>query len=237
MTKHITGIIWATALLATTSAQEPTVIEGRVVDMTDGHEAAPHEPVVVWYAEAGIDHEPISTRTDLDGRFYLDIGELGDLGLLYVRETGYNSAVLSWPTPVDRDIVLRLTRPVTVYGRVVNASGMPVSGATLKWGMPFDGRLTSGTAAAAPDGSFAVPVPGMSGELRLVAWADLYAPTEAKYTYKYKRDIGEETPVTTMISLEDLRDDTIGRTGDPQYLREWVDEILAQEHVTGPVPR
>ena len=218
--KSATALVVATALLATAEAQEtaeaqkPTVIEGQVVDAT-ADEAPPIPPVAVWYEESGIDHEPVSTFTGAGGEFRLDLPDnLGRFGLLYVREIGYNSAVLSWPRPADRDTVLRLTKPILIHGKLANASGVAVSGATLKWRMPFDDRLTSGTATAASDGSFAVLVPGKSDDLRLVAWADLYAPTEADFSYN-----GEKLPVTTLTTLEDMRGGVADRTGIPSTCR------------------
>ena len=238
LSKPTVALVVVVAVLMTAEAQEtaeaqkPTVIEGRVVDATVD-EAPLRHPVAVWYEESGIDHEPVSTSTGTDGKFRLDLPDnLGKFGLLYVREIGYNSAVLSWPRPADRDTVLRLTKPILIHGKLANASGVAVSGATLKWRMPFDFRLTSGTATAAADGSFAVLVPSKSDDLRLVAWADLYAPTEADFSYD-----GERLPITTLTTLEDIRGGAADRTGDPQYLQDWIDEILSQEPVAEPAPR
>ena len=109
------------------------------------------------------DHEPVSTSTGADGKFRLDLPEnLGKFGLLYVREIGYNSAVLSRPRPADRDTVLRLTKPIWIRRRLANASGVAVSGATLTWRMPFDDRLTVGHGSCGLEWLVAVLVPGRS---------------------------------------------------------------------------
>lgn len=229
------ALVWVAALFSTASAQEANVIEGLVIDTTE--EAPPSVPVVVWYEEYGVDHEPVSARTDAGGEFRLALPDnLGEFGLLSVREPGYNSAVLRWPAAIDRDIVLRLTKPTPIYGKLVNASGLPVSDAMLKWRMAHDGRLTSGTVAVAPDGSFYALVPGKSDALRLVGWARLYAPTQANFSYN-----ANEEPATTILrTLEDVRAGgaaaPIQNEGD-EYLQDWIDEILSQEPVAEPAPR
>ena len=234
MSKCITAIVWAATLLTSAAAQGPNVIEGRVVDATEEKEAPPSPPVEIWYEEFGLDHEPVSAHTDIGGKFKLNLpGNLGKLGLLSVREPGYNSAMLRWPTAVDRDIVLRLTKPISIYGRLVNSSGKAVSGAKLKWMMPYDGRLTSGMVAAAPDGSFNLLVPSRSDALRVVAWGDLYAPTKAHFSY----NVGEKLATTTLRTL-DMRIGVPGAGGgEDQYLQDWIDEILNQEPAAEPAPR
>ena len=237
MSKYITALVWAAVLFTTMSAQEPIVIEGRVVDATEKAETPPRDSVVVWYEEYGIDHEPVFTRTGEKGKFKLNLpGNLGKLGLLSVREPEYNSAVRRWPAAIDRDLVLRLTKPIPIYGRVVNASGLAVSGTMLKWRMAHDGRLTSGVVAAAPDGSFDLLVPSKSDALRLVAWAHLYAPTEADFSYNASEKLAT---TTTLRTLEDMRPGgaaaQIRDEGD-QYLQDWIDEILSQEPVAEPAP-
>ena len=246
MSKYITVLVWAAALLTTTAAQEP--IKGHVVDATRG-EAPPSDPVEVHYREHGITDGSVSTHTGGDGEFTLDLpGGWGKSGLLYVREPEYNSAVLRWP-PVDRKVVLRLTKPIPIYGRLVNTSGLAVSGARLKWRMAYDGRLTSGTAAADQDGSFYVLIPGKPVEseaLRLAAWADLHAPTKVEFSYT-----DHEKPDTVLRTLEDVRGDRVGiqipRDLEDDYIQDWIDEILSQhdrideilsqEPATEPSPR
>lgn len=230
MTKHDPAIVLVVvAQLAMTSAaaaQEQTVIRGQVVD--DAAKAPPKDPVVVWYEEFGGDYEPVHTRT-VDGGLFtitLPIG-MGARGLLAVREPGYNTAVLTWPAEVDRDAVLRLFKPVPIYGKVIDASGAPVSGTALKWSMRYDNRLTSGMGHAAQDGTFEMLVPARSEDLRLAAWAELYAPTATDFSYDH-----EAAPETVLETLESMQRDARTFDGEPQYIQDWVNEILASQEST-----
>ena len=233
MSTDSAAFAWAVAALLTTTAaaQEAVEINGTVVDADT--EEAPREGVRVWYEEFGAVYEPVFADTENTGGFTFDlVGGMGKFGLLSVREPGYNSAVLGWPVPADTDIVFRLSKPIRIYGKLVNASGVPVSGAMLKWSMPHDDRLTSGTGIAEQDGTFGMLVPGKSDALRLAAWADLYASTKiAAFSY----DSDEAPPPTVLKTLENMRGDA---KADDQYLQDWIDEILSsQEPATELAPR
>ena len=139
--------------------------------------------------------------------------------------SGYNSALLAWPVPADTDVVLRLSKPVAIYGTVVNTSGLPVSGAMVKWSMKHDGRLASGVGTADENGSFRVLVPNKTDVPRIAAWADYYAPTKVSFSYD-----GNDKPVTILHTLESMRDresSLLLHSDDDRYLQDWIDEILS----------
>lgn len=235
-------LVWAIAFTVATGVESSTaqalgqrdVIEGRVVDAET--QEPPREPVTVTYQEHGdVDYEPVLADTDpTTGHFQLVLEPgTGEFGLISVRQPGYNSALLVWPVPVDTDVVMYLSRPVWLRGAIVNESGMPVSGAMVKWSMEHDGRLVSGVQAADSEGFFHVDVPRRADDLRIAAWAEHYVPARASYVFDV--DHGEPPP-TVLRSLESqlelrraiyARGETVarGETGD-RYLEDWVDEIL-----------
>ena len=218
------GVVAAVSTVLAASAvvaQERIVIDGFVVDAVT--EKAPMPPVTVWYEEYGDEFASVSTSTKDNGWFKLDLPDgMGKLGLLSVREPGYNSAVLAWPVSPDTRIRLRLSKPVPIYGTITNSSGMAVSGAMLKWSMVHDGRGTSGMGFAERDGSFRVLVPAASDALRIAAWADLYAPTEV--VFSYDRETIEPTVLQT---LEDVRELPPNQRADEKYLNDWINDILS----------
>ena len=234
-------LVWAAVVLATLATDQlcaelrgqETVIEGQVI------EAATNEPrasVEVQYREYEGDHEPVSATTSHDGRFRFELANgMGQFGLLYVHQPGYNSALWTWPGPVDSNVVLRLTKPVAIYGAIVNSSGLPVSGARLKWSMRHEGRLASGVGTASQDGTFLLHVPNRNA-LRIAAWADLYAPTEVAFSY----DANAVEP-TVLRTLESVRALAPDQRADEKYLRDWINEILSDQGQEGayqePPPR
>ena len=198
-------------------------IRGHVTESETGK--PPRTPVRVRYDEhdGDVEHRPLFADTGTYGEFAIQLRPgMGEFGLLSVREEGYNNALLVWPTPVDRDVVLLLTKPVEIHGRVIDEAGAPVDGSTVKWSMRYQGRLASGVTAVAEDGSFYTLIPEKSDALRIAAWADDYAPTLATFSYS-----PDELTDTVLQTLEKARDS--GSYLDaPDWLRDWVDELLLE---------
>ena len=238
VTTYRMALAWAAVPLTMSAALEPSaselpeqeaiVIEGRVIEAET--EAPPSQSVVVRYQEHGEDgHEPVLVDTGHAGEFRFEFREagMGKFGLLSVREPGYNSALLVWRMPTDTDVVLRLSKPVAIYGTIVNASGLPVSGAMVKWSMKHDGRLASGAGTADENGSFRVIVPNKTNVPRIAAWAGHYAPTKVSFSYD-----DSDKPVTILHTLESVRDresSPVRHGDDDRYLQDWINEILSSQ--------
>jgi hypothetical protein len=124
-------------------------------------------------------------ETDADGRF-----EISGLGGSEVELEAWIGNGDEWRSSVThvpigtRDVVLRLARDGIIRGRVVDARGEPVDRAKLQWFPPpseefgdIAWSLVVGgeqDTVSADDGRFELE---MSGEARIVAIADGYAPT------------------------------------------------------------
>ena len=241
MARNCIALVWATVFTVAAGAQlsaaempgQEVVIQGHVVDAE--MQQPPREPVTVTYREhGGADHEPVFAETDSTGRFRFAFEEtgMGQFGLLSVRELGYNSALQVWPVPVDTDVVLYLSKPVGLHGTIVNESGMPASGARVKWSMTHDGRLASGVGAVNEEGFFHVYVPSRTDNLRIAAWADYYAPARAHYTFDVDGGAPQPTVLRTLESRAWMKS-VEGGVND-RYLQDWVDEILLAQDTQEP---
>jgi hypothetical protein len=196
-------------------------IMGHVIESETG--GAPRTSVWVRYDEhdGNVEHRPLYAHTGTYGEFAIQLRpEMGKFGLLSVREEGYNNALLVWPTPVDRGVVLYLTKPVEIHGRVIDEGGAPVDGSIVKWSMPYQGRLASGVTTVAEDGSFYTLIPEKSDALRIAAWADDYAPTLTTFSHS-----PDEMTDTVLQTLEKARNSG-SHLDAPDWLRDWVDELL-----------
>ena len=128
--------------------------------------------------------------TDAAGRFMFQIDPLvaGHVGLISVDADGYNLAWLPWPPAdgVGSELEFVLTKPSTIYGRIVDGtSGEPIGGTVMvEWTMPHGGALVSDAAAADNTGAFEMRVPGDFPRPRVIAWANRYAPAlEVRFGY------------------------------------------------------
>jgi hypothetical protein len=110
----------------------------RVVE--DGVDAAPIADAAVTVAESGVSPFPIEARTAKDGR--VRIGPiLPANATISARAEGFVApGALALSDPVPPEIVVVLTRAGALEGRVVDARGFPIDGATLEVvGTDFNG--------------------------------------------------------------------------------------------------
>jgi protocatechuate 3,4-dioxygenase beta subunit len=94
----------------------------------------------VTLAEAGVSPFPIEATTNKDGRARLGPIARGPASIA-VRAEGYVARSLAAPDPLPGEIPIVLARAGTVEGRVTDARGFPVDGATIELvGTAFDGQ-------------------------------------------------------------------------------------------------
>ncbi len=126
----------------------------------------------VTLAESGISPFPIEATTDKEGRARLGPIARGAASLA-VRAEGYVARALAVPEPLAGEVPIVLSRAGVVEGRVTDARGFPVDGATIEVvGTAFDGQPIDDDPRRArfTDAEFASALPGprplvASGEL------------------------------------------------------------------------
>lgn len=106
-------------------------VRARVVSTDDG-DAEPVRGARVTLVEAGLSPFPLEGATEKDGRVRL--GPVVDEGAtLSVLAEGFVSrTVAALPEPGSSDVVVKLSRAGALTGRVTEARGFPVDGATLE---------------------------------------------------------------------------------------------------------
>ena len=91
-------------------------------------------------AESGMSPFPIEATTDRDGRARLGPIARGPASIA-VRAEGYVARSLGAPDPLPNEVPVVLARAGAVEGRVTDARGFPVDGATIEiLGTAFDGE-------------------------------------------------------------------------------------------------
>jgi len=143
-------------------------IRGRVTDTSDGTAISGARVAWVPDSAAVVSNARLAyVETDAFGRFSLGPSEGGGAALLVTR-TGYTSALLTSPLPVE-EVVVQLTRGLEIRGVVVTPEGTPVAGVRIvaapagadgRWSYPDDWvgrdvvRAGAVVATSAEDGRF-----------------------------------------------------------------------------------
>ncbi|MGO8998445.1 MAG: carboxypeptidase regulatory-like domain-containing protein [Polyangiaceae bacterium] len=105
-----------------------------------GADDAPVAGARVTLAESGVSPFPIEATTDRDGRARLGPIARGPASIA-VRAEGYVARSLGAPDPLPNEVPVVLARAGAVAGRVTDARGFPVDGATIELlGTAFDGE-------------------------------------------------------------------------------------------------
>jgi protocatechuate 3,4-dioxygenase beta subunit len=106
-------------------------------------DGATDEPVPgarVSLAESGVSPFPVEATTDASGRARLGPIARGPASL-ETRAEGYVTRSMSVPEPLPAEVAIALPRAGVVEGRITDARGFPVDGATLEVvGTGFDGQ-------------------------------------------------------------------------------------------------
>jgi hypothetical protein len=104
-----------------------------------GDDDAPVFGARVTLAESGLSPFPLEATTDREGRARLGPIARGSAALT-VRAEGYVARELAVPDPLSSAIAVTLAHAGVVEGRVVDARGFPIGGATIEIvGTSFDG--------------------------------------------------------------------------------------------------
>ncbi len=112
------------------------LVPGRMVQVlvtdSDADDAAPVRDARVVLAEGGVSPFPMEATTDRRGRALLGPIAGGD-ATVSARADGYvGRAPVQVPEPLQGPVRVVLSRAATLTGRVVDARGFPVGGATLE---------------------------------------------------------------------------------------------------------
>jgi hypothetical protein len=119
------------------------MVAARVMD-GEGDDAHPIEGARVSLVEAGLSPFPVEGHTDKDGRVRLGPIAVGP-SYLAARADGFvPRGSVAVPEPLPPEVVVPLVRAGALNGRVVDARGFPIDGATIEiigtdfYGAPID---------------------------------------------------------------------------------------------------
>ncbi len=148
-------------------------VTGDLAPRGGGGEDAPVAGARVTLAESGVSPFPIEATTDRDGRARLGPIARGAASLA-VRAEGYVARALAVPEPLPSEVPIALSHASVVEGRVTDARGFPVDGATIEVvGTGFDVASQSTMTGDAPRFTEAEFASALAGPRPLVPAGEL----------------------------------------------------------------